>query len=92
MTAQTQIQPRYDSRRAMQRSRCAFSAMVTFAGVNLCNGIIKDISLSGARLLVPGNAWLPSEFELVSEVFENPVRVRTVWANREHVGVKFTGK
>ncbi len=91
MAATAHLSTQSDSRRAMQRSRCAFAATISFAGVNLCSCIIKDISLAGARLLVPGNAWLPGEFEIVSEVFDTPVRARRVWTNKEHVGVKFTG-
>lgn len=87
-----QLPTRRDSRRAMQRTDCSFAARISFGGVYLCSGIIKDITINGARLLIAGNSWLPGDFELEAEVFGGPVSVRTVWSNKEHVGVKFTGK
>lgn len=87
MTAEPQS--RSDSRRRAQRSPCNFVADISFGDVFLCRGIIKNISLTGMRLLVLDKAWLPSEFQISSEIFEAPRKVRTVWVNKEHVGVKF---
>ncbi len=82
-------QHRSDSRRATQRTSCNFVARISFDSVYLCNGIIKDISVGGVRLLIPRQDWVPSEFEIESEVFEGPVKVRKAWANKEHVGARF---
>ncbi len=82
-------QPRSDSRRRAQRAPCNFVADISFGGVFLSRGIIKNMSLSGLRLLIPNKAWLPSEFEVASEIFDAPRKVRTVWVNKEHVGVTF---
>ena len=40
-------------------------------------------------MLIPRQGWVPSEFEIESEVFDSPVRVRKAWANKEHIGVRF---
>ncbi len=62
---------------------------MVFNGVQLCEGIIKDISTSGMRLFIPKRAWLPQEFEVVTPVLDQPLRVRTTWTDGERIGVKF---
>ncbi len=83
----TQPQSRNDSRRAVQRTTCNFAADINLGGVFLCKAIIKNMTLTGLRLTIPNGAWLPAEFEVSSEVLPDPVKVRTVWTNKEHVGV-----
>ncbi|MEX0344574.1 MAG: hypothetical protein AB3N20_06595 [Rhizobiaceae bacterium] len=82
-----QPQSRSDSRRVVQRTVCSFPADINFGDVFLCKGLIKNMSPIGMRLMIPNSAWLPAEFEVSSDVFPDPVKVRTVWTNKEHVGV-----
>ncbi len=73
----------------MQRTRCSFAAKFSFGDVYLCDGIIKNITATGARLLIRQNTWLPGEFTITSEILDRPRQVQTVWSNKEHIGVKF---
>ena len=76
-------------RRAAPRVGCNIPASFCFNGVELCDGIIKDLSTSGMRLFIPKKVWLPNEFDVVTPVLDKPVRVRTSWTNGEIVGVRF---
>lgn len=75
-------------RRAAPRVDCNIPASFQFNGVELCEGIIKDISTSGMRLFIPKKLWLPHEFDVVTPVLDKPVRVRTSWTKGEIVGVR----
>ena len=51
---------------------------------------IQDISGSGARLAVPGNAGVPSEFTLyLSETGAAQRKCQIVWRSSTHIGVTF---
>jgi hypothetical protein len=52
---------------------------------------LLDVSQSGARLLVPGNEDLPSEFLLLlSEHGRARRQCRVAWRRRDRIGVEFT--
>ena len=75
--------------RGNPRASCNIPAELHFQGVSLCSGIIKDISVAGARLFVPDKISLPQEFEITAEVFDHPIKVCTRWSEKEYVGVRF---
>jgi hypothetical protein len=50
---------------------------------------IRDISMTGARIWLPGPVDLPGEFELEIPLLEQAVRVRVMWSNDRTHGVTF---
>ena len=50
---------------------------------------VVDISVSGARLQVPGSVTVPDQFELSTDLSGSSRRCRTVWCEHGQVGVEF---
>lgn len=50
---------------------------------------IADISISGARLLVPRSDAVPDQFELATDLSGGSRRCRTVWREDGQIGVEF---
>jgi hypothetical protein len=50
---------------------------------------IRDLSLTGARIWLPGDGSLPSEFELEIPILEQAVQVKLVWFKAQTHGVMF---
>lgn len=50
---------------------------------------IRDLSVTGARIWLPGSVDLPSEFDLEIPMLEQAVRVRVMWSDGQNHGVMF---
>ncbi|RYF22324.1 MAG: PilZ domain-containing protein [Oxalobacteraceae bacterium] len=50
---------------------------------------VVDVSVSGARLQVPGSVTVPDQFELSTDLSGSSRRCRTVWREDGQVGVEF---
>jgi hypothetical protein len=55
-------------------------------------GTIRDLSLTGACLWLPGSASLPPEFALEIPYLQQTVRARLVWTRGQTHGVAFLDK
>ncbi|MBM6580174.1 PilZ domain-containing protein [Microvirga sp. BT689] len=53
---------------------------------------IRDLSMTGARLWLPGAVDLPEEFELEIPILEQAVAVRLMWSEAKTYGVMFLGE
>ncbi len=51
---------------------------------------VRDMSQSGVRLVIPGPADIPLEFELQIPDAGATAMVRLVWASGSHFGARFT--
>lgn len=89
----TRAESASDRARAKLRSNprvdCHLPVSIRLEGNYLCSAIIKDISVGGARLFVPGKDWLPHVFEVEADVFDRPITVCTMWEDGEYLGVEF---
>ncbi len=54
--------------------------------------VVRDISTSGARLVMTGAAWLPENFELEIRHRDLRVNARAVWRKDEEIGIEFLSK
>jgi hypothetical protein len=50
---------------------------------------IRDLSVTGARIWLPGSVDLPGEFNLEIPVLEQAMPVRVMWSNGRNHGVMF---
>jgi hypothetical protein len=50
---------------------------------------IRDLSMTGARIWLPGSFGPPGEFELEIPMLEQTVRVRRIWSKAQNHGVEF---
>ncbi len=76
-------------RRLNERMECNRPAIVRLGNSKLFNCIIKDISRSGARILLPQGAWEPSYFELDYPQYGGIIAVKKIWSADGMLGVKF---
>jgi hypothetical protein len=79
--------------RSAKRRRCYLGARFIFnGGRNSLDAVVRNVSLSGARLEAEDLSSIPPEFDLLigGSVGESRVRhARRVWQNRGAVGVAF---
>jgi hypothetical protein len=50
---------------------------------------LRDLSITGARIWLPGSVDLPSAFELEIPMLGQTVRVRRIWSKAQSHGVEF---
>ncbi|MEM9170540.1 MAG: PilZ domain-containing protein [Pseudomonadota bacterium] len=51
--------------------------------------VVKDVSQSGARVVLEGSISLPNEFLFTIEGFKGEARVKRVWQREKIVGVQY---
>jgi hypothetical protein len=77
-------------RRAEDRFECHKRASVQFGG-RMIEGILRSISLSGARLELPNPPFgLPPDLNLYLQDDETCYPIRIVWQSGERFGVVFS--
>ena len=77
------------NRRAEDRFECHRRASVLFGG-RMIEGLLRSISLSGARLELPNPPYgLPSELDLYLQDDQTRYPIRIVWQSGERFGVIF---
>ena len=79
----------HDRQRAGRRANCNIPASIKYDGLLICTCSIVDVSDSGLRLSVPSRIRPPKDFYVEAEIFDGPVKVRTIWASETQVGVSF---
>jgi hypothetical protein len=78
------------NRRAEDRFECDKRASVLFGG-RMIEGVLRSISLSGARLELPNPPFgLPPDLDLYLHGDETRYPVRIVWQSGERFGVIFS--
>lgn len=53
--------------------------------------VIRDLTIDGARLVMPANEKLPERFRLAIPAKECMMRVRSIWRSGKTIGVYFDG-
>lgn len=80
-----------DEHRAAQRHRVLKSAKIVFDDWRAIDCTVRDVSETGAKILVGGAHTLPHKFRLLM-VSENTIRsVQVAWKHNETLGVAFCG-
>ena len=76
-------------RRRSQRVNTNKFATIILGDQDLCACVIKDVSDSGARLLVLNRNWVPKQFEIQGLDSEKHITVNRVWQDEQQIGVSF---
>ena len=78
-------------RRRHKRSKLnRYSTIRLKSGSLVCSCVIKDISKTGARLLVANRTWVPSSFSITGKHGDESYEVQKVWSKGEEIGVRFS--
>jgi hypothetical protein len=76
-------------KRASPRRRVLKQGTITFRGGGGADCMVRNISMSGARLDFANPVGLPRSFTLVVATEHLMRDCRAVWSNNQHVGVAF---
>jgi hypothetical protein len=76
-------------KRKHSRHDCNLRGKVKLGISEICECIVKDISIGGAKLLIQSSNWTPSEFSLELPNGFPSITARTVWTDNQTVGVEF---
>ncbi|MBN9260817.1 MAG: PilZ domain-containing protein [Hyphomicrobium sp.] len=80
-----------EEKRIIRRQRVLKSGKIIFAeGNSVVDCIIRNLSVTGARLEVPTTVGLPSEFTLLDAHANRQYAAKVVWRRGETMGVEFT--
>jgi hypothetical protein len=83
-------QPPPAERRPTRRKRVLLAAMVTYAdGARSFDCTIRNVSETGAQILMGKNAQFPSEFYLINIRDRVAYDAKVMWNNGIEVGVQF---
>lgn len=83
------VEASFDDRRQNERIHINRSVKVMLGGSEICRCVIKDLSASGAKLLVSNSNWVPKEFEIEGLVLNARVPAKKIWMNDQVLGVEF---
>ncbi len=78
-----------NDRRRFLRFQSNKQAAIKLRETLLCDCIIKDISETGAKLLVSQRNWIPRQFEITVLSRDLALPAKRVWRMGEKVGVEF---
>jgi hypothetical protein len=79
-----------DERRKSIRTRSFLGADIRFNKVSSAiEGLIRNVSLDGARIVFPGPVRIPDVFDVEIKKQQRKVRARTMWRSGRDVGVTF---
>ena len=77
--------------RAARRQRVLKSAKLVFDDWRAMDCTVRDISESGAKIIIGGGHVLPHRFKLLM-ISDNTIRpVQIAWTHNDAIGVAFTG-
>lgn len=76
-------------RRQHNRVNCNLSAKVHIGTVGVYKCIVKDISKTGARILLPSGSWEPVSFGLEITGIETKIPVKKIWSCNGMIGLAF---
>jgi len=81
-----------DNARSASRSRCVLKAEISFAGGAFRQDcIVRDLSETGARLVLKDDINLPAEFRITLTNRPEVSRAAVRWRSAGHVGIEFLG-
>ena len=81
-----------DEKRKTQRRRVLKEGKIIFAdGMRVIDCTIRDISDSGARLLIANTVGVPETFHLFEKSSGMVYPTRVAWRQANAIGVKFDG-
>ena len=83
-----QPRPQYE-RRGYRRDPIVAPARIVLANGRYYDCTTENLSLSGARLTLPGVNLLPKEFEVVVPERHISRQARLVWRDQDSIGVQF---
>jgi hypothetical protein len=73
----------------VERAVCAHLAEIRLGSTVTFQAIIKDLSEHGARMQIPDNAWLPTQFDLSIPGIGLHRRAICRWRRRNFAGLEF---
>ncbi len=82
-------QPVALERRRSNREQCELRGSILLGGTSIGICVVKDISIEGAKLVIPNTSWIPFEFGVSCLSDKISVRVQRVWASNGELGVRF---
>lgn len=81
-----------DEKRDTGRLRVVMRAALRWPGIpSPLPCTVRDISATGAKILLPRDVSPPDEFDLLLVDLQAAVRVTTMWRRRGYAGVAFAG-
>jgi hypothetical protein len=78
-----------NDRRRASRHHCNMNAKIRVGNKDGQPCIIKNLSVSGARLLISTNGYMPNEFFIEIPSFDKMIKARKVWTESELMGIRF---
>ncbi len=79
----------FSDKRQHSRHVCNIRGYILLGASKISNCIVKDISIGGAKIMLPHSSWAPSEFFLELIDSNKCIKARKVWADDYQVGVEF---
>jgi hypothetical protein len=80
-----------EEKRIIRRQRVLKSGKIIFAdGNSVVDCVIRNLSVTGARLEVPTTVGLPGEFTLVDAHANRHYAAKVMWRRGEAMGVEFS--
>ncbi|MEM7069160.1 MAG: PilZ domain-containing protein [Pseudomonadota bacterium] len=76
-------------RRGYPRKKTNRLATISIKNSYVCRCVIKDISLTGAKLAVPEHSWIPDNFKMICPDGEYSLEAAKIWSKNGFIGVKF---
>ena len=78
----------YD-RRTSDRIDVRFAADIVVADIRLRDCVVKNLSKTGAKLIVPVSTWVPETFELHCQKGSFKIPAAKVWEKAGEIGIRF---
>ena len=79
----------YFERRKHKRVNIVAEAYIKVRSTFVGKCLIKDLSLTGAKIAIPEFSWVPEQFTLQCPNSEFAFQARKIWSNSGEIGVKF---
>lgn len=76
-------------RRKSERVECSLTANIYIGTTKMFRCLVKDISQSGARILLPSGSWEPNTMGLFLIESETKIQARKIWSSHGMMGIEF---
>jgi hypothetical protein len=72
------------------RHRALKGAKIVFhSGTSVIDCVVRDLSASGARLMLPSPGGVPDTFDLCMQSDQSARACRVIWRKHDSIGVEF---
>jgi hypothetical protein len=78
-----------DERRQTFRNRSLLGAVISFKRSPPVDGVVRNVSPEGAKIVFPNAANIPDQFDLQIAWQDRVYRAHMIWRSASEVGVKF---